>query len=108
MEGFVPLLVAAAMVWTALSFVKLLRAGQYGDALTILVLVIVGVGVALLARESSYAGDFGLARASLADCVFVGYGFSSTTRALYEAKKALDSGDNAKEPKLFANPPAAE
>lgn len=107
-SGFLPLLVAAAMVWTTLSFVKLVRAGQVGDALTVLVLVVVGVLVAVLARESSFASDFGLDGASIADCVFVGFGFSSTARALYETKKALDSGDNAKEPKLFENPPAKE
>lgn len=108
MEGFVPLLVAAAMIWTALSFMKLLRAGQYGDALTVVVLVLVGIGVAALARASSYAAEFGLDNANLADVAFIGYGMSSTARALYEFKKGIDSSDNAKEPKLFENPPASE
>jgi hypothetical protein len=107
-SGFLPLLVAAAMVWTTLSLLKHLRAAQYGDAVTIVVLVLVGVGIAVLARESSFASDFNLAGASLADCVFVGFGFSSTARATYEFKKSLDNSDNAREPKLFPNPPASE
>lgn len=104
MNEFVPLVVAAAMVWTALSLVKHLRAGQYGDALTLAVMVVVGVVIAWLASESSYAGSFNLADAKFADLVFVGYGFSSTARTLYEFKKSFDNGDDAKEAKLFPNP----
>lgn len=104
MEGFVPLLVAAAMVWTSLSFMKLLRSGKYGDALTVLVLVVVGVGIAFLAAASSYAGEFGLEGAKFADKVFIGFGFSSSARTLYEFKKGIDNNDSANEPKLFDNP----
>lgn len=105
-EEFVPLVVAASMVWTTLSFIKLLRAGKMGDALTVLVLVIIGVGVAFLAAESSYAEAFNLAAANAADKVFVGFGFSATARTGYEFKKSFDGSDSANEPKLFSNPPA--
>lgn len=103
-EGFVPLVVAAAMVWTALAMVKHLRAKQFGDAVTLVVLVVVGIVVAFLASESSFAASFQLENAKFADLVFVGYGFSSTARSIYEVKKALDSSDSAKEEKLVPNP----
>lgn len=106
-ESFVPLVVAAAMVWTALAMVKHLRSGQFGDAVTLVVLVVVGILIAFLASESSFAAAFQLENAKFADLVFVGYGFSSTARSIYEVKKAIDGNDSAKEEKLVENPPAA-
>lgn len=107
MEEFTVLAAGSAMVMTALALLKHLRGGQYGDALTILVLVLVGFGVAILICESDFAagakfGGVTLSSLNLASRFFLGYVIGSGARVLYEAT----NGKPANEPKLFANPPS--
>jgi hypothetical protein len=89
-----------AMSWTAVSFLKYLRAAQYWDAATLAVVVGVSVAVAFLVK----AAGFALAGANAAEVVVVGYMAGSVSRSLYELKKAIDTSDSAKEPKLFTAP----
>lgn len=104
MDDFVTFAAAGGMVWTALSFIKNVRGGRYGDAATLVVLVLVGIAVAFLAAETSYAGAFELSKATWADKVFVGYGISGAARLIYE----WTNGKVLSEPKLFQNPGPAE
>lgn len=94
--------IIGAMAWTALSLLKHLRAGQYGDALTL----VVGVGIGVAATFLVQAAGMALDGANAARVVVVGYGATSIIRIPYELKKAFDQNDSAKEPKLFENPPA--
>lgn len=107
MEEFTVLAAGAAMTMTALSFIKHLRGGKYGDALTLVALVVIGVGIAALVCESDFAGgiEFGgtsLASLNFASRVFLGYALGSGARLAYEAT----NGKVNDEPKLFDNPPA--
>lgn len=92
--------IIGAMAWTALSLLKHLRVGQYGDALSLVVAVGVGIAATFLVQAAGMALD----GANVARVVVVGYGATATIRVVYELKKALDGNDTAKEPKLFTNP----
>jgi hypothetical protein len=85
-----------AMGWTAVSFMKHIRAGALYDALTLAVVVGVGIGVAFLVQAAGQA----LQGQNAASVVIAGYAGSSAIRVVYEIKKALDGNDSAKEPKL--------
>lgn len=105
MEGFTVLTAGSAMVMTALAFIKHLRGGQTGDALTLLALFAVGVGVAFLICESDFAkaelfGGISLADLNAASRVLLGYAIGSGARVLYEGTNKKTNS----EPKLFANP----
>lgn len=86
-----------AMTWTAVSFLKHIRAKEYNNALTLVVVVAVSVGVAFLvqAAEMAFVGD------NAATVVIAGYAASSALRVVYEYKKAIDTSDSASEPKLI-------
>lgn len=93
-------LLIGAMTWSAVSFLKFLRAGMLWDAATLAVVVAVSIGVAFLVKATGQA----LAGANTAEVVVTGYMAGSVIRAAYEFKKALDTNDSAKEPKLFTGP----
>lgn len=106
---FTPVLVAGAMIWTAVSALKLLSAKKTNDFLTLMVVVAVGIGVAFLLRASDFSaginvGSVALSKLNIASTILFGYGLSSFARVAYEVKKAVDGHDSAVEPKLF--PPA--
>lgn len=103
---FTPVLVAGAMIWTAVSALKLLTNGKMNDFITLMVVVAVGIGVAFLLRASDFSagidvGSVNLAKLNVASTILFGYGLSSFARVAYEVKKSIDSNDSAVEPKLF-------
>lgn len=105
MEGFTVFAAGSAMVMTALAFIKHLRGGQTGDALTLLALFVVGIGVAFLICESDFAaaelfGGVSLADLNTASRILLGYAIGSGARLAYEAT----NGKPSNEPKLFNNP----
>lgn len=89
-----------AMTWTAVSFLKYLRAGAYWDAATLGVVVAVSVGFAFLVKAAGYA----LEGENAAGVIIAGYVAGSALRVTYEFKKAIDSNDSAREPKMFDKP----
>lgn len=93
--------IIGAMTWSAMSLLKHLRSGQYGDALSLLAAVGVGIAATFLVQAAGMALD----GANAARVVVVGYGATSTIRVIYELKKSWDTSDSAKEAKLFDNPP---
>lgn len=109
---FVPIAVAGLMINTAMAALKAIRAKLYGDALTIFVAFLVGVGVAWLLSMSDFAAAVKVGTQSLADMnaaslVFVGFAMASVGRFAYQATKAVDQNQSAVEPKLFP-PPALD
>jgi multisubunit Na+/H+ antiporter MnhB subunit len=103
---FAPLVVAGAMIWTAVSALKLVSNKKWNDLATLVVVVLVGVGVAFLLRASDFSagidvGSIALGKLNVASTVLFGYGLSSFARVAYEAKKAVDNNESAVEPKLF-------
>lgn len=107
MEGFTVFAAGSAMVMTALAFIKHLRGGQTGDALTLLALFAVGIGIAFLICESDFAaaelfGGIALADLNPASRVFLGFAIGSGARFGYEAT----NGKPSNESKLFENPPS--
>lgn len=90
-----------AMTWTAISFLKHLKAGNNGDALTLAVVVGVGIGIAFLLQ----AADVAFAEDRWAKVVLAGYAGTSALRVPYEFKKAISNDESSAEPKLFKNTP---
>lgn len=94
------LAIIGAMTWTVTATLKHLRAKAYHDALSLVVIVGVGIGVTFLVQASGRA----FADSNAADIVLVGFAATSVLRATYEFKKAIDSSDSAAEPKLVPPP----
>lgn len=88
-----------AMGASAVAFLKFLRAGQYWDAATLVVVIGVCIGVAFLVQ----AADVALQGKNAAYVVIAGYMAGSAFRVVYETVKAV-GGAFAKEPKLFTAP----
>lgn len=94
--------ILAAMAWTAVSFLKHVAAKDYAAVKTLAVIIVVCVGGAFLLQAAEVAFEgFNAAKVVLA-----GYIASSALRVAYEYKKAFDSNDSAKEPRMFTNSPA--
>lgn len=110
MPDFSSLAIIGLMTWTAVAFLKHLRAKAYNDAITLVVILVVAVAVTCLLAASDFGagvkvGEFSLADVNFASKVLVGYGASSVLRAIYEGKKAVDSSTSAAEPKLLPASP---
>lgn len=101
---FTPVVVGAAMVTTAVSFLKLLRGKLYGDALTMIVVVAVGILAAFLLRASDFAagidvGGLKLSNLNAASTSLFGYALGSSASVIQRFIKRPDN-----DPKLFDNP----
>lgn len=102
---FVPLVVAAALVWKIVDLAKYLISGDARGTVTQLVAWLAGVAVAMLLAASDFAGgiDVGgvvLANANGASLVLFGIALGSTGAVGYDFKKAIDASDSASVPRL--------
>lgn len=104
LDGFAPLVAAASLVWALVRFGKQVLARDGRAAATQIVVWGAGVAVAFLLSASDFADGIqvaGVALGSLnaASLLLVGLTIGSTASTAYEVKKALDSGDDAREPR---------
>lgn len=103
---FVPIAVAAALVWKIVSFVKFLMSGDKNKAVTQLVTWAAGIGVAFLLAASDFAegvdvGSHSLGNLNPASVVLFGVALGSVAAAAY------DSLSKNPEPKLLSDAPPA-
>lgn len=101
---FVPIAVAAALVWKIVSFVKFLMSGDKNKAVTQLVTWAAGIGVAFLLAASDFAssvdvGDHTLGNLNGASVILFGVALGSVAAAAY------DTLSKNPEPKLLSNAP---
>jgi uncharacterized membrane protein len=107
MNDVVPLVLIGALVTKVIDFLKFLRGGLYGDAMTQLVVWVAGIGVVFLFAETQWAnvGLVDLSTANPFDKLVLGLQASSVFGVVNDYRKAFDSTDSAKTPSLFPNDP---
>lgn len=103
------LAIIGAMTWSAVALLKHLTNKEYTEAVTLIVIVLVGVAVTFLVAASNFAdgvevNGHALGSLNAASLVMVGYAATSVLRSVYEFKKSFDGSDSAKESQLI--PPA--
>lgn len=104
---FAPLVVASALVWKLVSFLKYLTSGAYREALTLAIVWVAGIAVAALLAASDFSagievGEVALASLNAAGIVLFGVALGSTAAVGFDFKKSFDNNDAAVEPKLGA------
>lgn len=109
MEVF-SLVALAALVIKIGSLTKFIRAGQVGDAITQVYVLMVAIGLAWIAANASAMENVdinGQTFGSLdgGSIILVGLALGSTASFAYDYKKARDNTDTAQEPPLV--PPSA-
>jgi hypothetical protein len=103
-----PLTLAAlsALIWKIGSVVKQLIARDFSASLTQVIIWVIGIGVALLAREADITeglvipGGPALGAADTASIILLGIILGSLASVSYDFKSAFDGSDSAKEPSL--------
>lgn len=104
---FTPLAVGATIVITGMALLKHLTNGQTKDAMTLLVAIGLGIGVAFLLRASDFASGIDLAdgknlgNVNAASTILVGVALAALARTGIQTWKAIDQNQSAAEPKLF-------
>lgn len=109
MPDFSVMAVAAFMLIFVMAALKAIRAKQYWDVATMLVVLGVGIGLAFLIGASDFGssvkvGDKTLADVNGASLVLAGFAIASLARFAFQATKAVDNAQSAAEPKLFTSP----
>ncbi len=105
MDTFTTAAGSVALVKTLVDFIKYLRAKDTNGAITQLTVWVAGISTVLLLRASDFAGDFDvsgipLSSASPGTVVLAGLGLGSSAMVVNELKKAIDSSDSARKPRL--------
>lgn len=105
------LAVAVAMIQTLTLAWKNLVNKLYREAVSQVVVVIIGVGVTLLIRASDFGAGFvvmdkSLAGLNVASAVLVGFALASTAMLTHKIVKSVDGSQSAVEPKVL--PPSGD
>lgn len=100
---FAPLLVAAALIWKIVDFVKYLRARDVDSCITQASVWLAGVVVVFLLAATDYAsgiriGDLDLDALNGWSLLLLGLSMGSTASVFVDAKKAVDNTDSAAVP----------
>lgn len=103
---FAPLLVAAALIWKLVDFVKFVKAKDINAVTTQLAVWVAGVVVIFLLAATDFAsgvtiGDKNLDSLNAASLLLLGLSMGSTASVFVDAKKAVDGTDSAAVPALL-------
>jgi len=103
---FVPMLALAALVVSAINFLKYVRTGDLNGVLTQLSVWVAGVIVVILVAATDWAdglifGDLALSDMNTASLIFLGVSIGSVGSAGYDLLKSVDNSDSNGKPHLF-------
>lgn len=107
---FAPLAIMGMMLFTVGSVLKHVRAKQYNDVLTIVIMYAAAFGLSLIARASDFGSSIAVGASSLADVnvatvAFFAFALLAAGRTIFvEGFKAIDTARSSAEPKLVPPP----
>lgn len=108
MEQVVALAAIAFLANKIIEAIKYLRARDWNGLVTLLAVMVAGVIVLLIAASAKVTETLVLPGTSHAlgdldtmSVVFLGLVLTSLTSTIYDFKKAIDNGDNAKQPPML-------
>jgi uncharacterized membrane protein len=105
---FVPVLVLGSLVGKFVDFLKYLSKRDWNGVVTQLIAWAAGVGGVLLMAQTQFAdgvdiGGTKLSALNTPSQILLGLMATSLLSVVYDVKKAVDSQDSAKMPKLIGN-----